>query len=163
MGEKVFKGEAKLSPPWFGYYKKLVQLFKGDDEIEIEFNEFSTIPEVKVFVHNSVKADALSRLLPTTKQYGNVTLKVTVIPSNVGEVSRVTLMKRAFENNPNFSFAVPTDGPASYIVFKGNIAQYFDDNLSDVYGNVTMLYQDLAKEIFGEEDGIHFCTESLPN
>ena len=37
-----------------------------------------------------------------------------------------------------------------------------NDDLSDAHGICSTLYQDLAKEVFGESEGIFFCTEVSP-
>lgn len=49
--------------------------------------------------------------------------------------------------------------PITYIVFKNKVVQFWNDDLSDIYGNRSTLYQDIAKEIFGESSGIFFCTD----
>ena len=48
----------------------------------------------------------------------------------------------------------------TYIIFEKEVVQYFADDLGDLHGINSTLYQDLAKEIFGESSNIHFCTDS---
>lgn len=69
-----------LSAPWCTYYREINELFGNDPEIKIEFDEEE--PEIKMYVRNHEKADALTRLLPVTKAFGWVELKITVIPAN---------------------------------------------------------------------------------
>ena len=69
-----------MSPPWVLYYKKLNALFDGDDDILIIYDEDEM--EVKLYCTDEDKSEALSFLLPNTVSFGNVELKVTVIPSN---------------------------------------------------------------------------------
>ena len=97
-------------------------------------------------------------------EYGNVKLEIQVIPSDkVG--SNEQLYKAAFNGNPVFSNAVDitTEGlpHVSYVIFKPLIAQFYNDNLADAYGNYTGLYQDVAKDLFVEKSGVYYCTESL--
>lgn len=169
MSDTNFKGsyaDAKMSPPWISYWRKLVELFKGDPQVSVAYI-VTTCPEVKVYVDNADKADAIAELLPSVKEFGNVTLKITVIPINVKVVSRVNLFRRAFDGNKNVTLitdatdADPLLSNIHYVVFKGDVVQYYDDNLGDAYGNRNTLYQDLAKDVFGETEGVFFCTEKL--
>ena len=50
--------------------------------------------------------------------------------------------------------------PIHYCVFKKEVAQYWGDNLGDPHGNVSTLYQEIAKDIFGESGGVIFCTDN---
>lgn len=168
MSDTNFKGSddgAKMSPPWISYWRKLVELFKGDPQVTVAYTyTVTTCPEVKVYVDNADKADAIAELLPSVKEFGNVTLKITVIPINVKAVSRVNLFRRAFDGNKNVTLIADADQALSnihYVIFKGDVVQYYDDNLGDAYGNRNTLYQDLAKDVFGETGGVFFCTEKL--
>jgi hypothetical protein len=101
-------------------------------------------------------------LLPEEYEFGNVFLKVEVIPANTA-VTHADLFHIVFENNPIFSYmaAAPDifSNPINYVVFKNEVVQYFNDDISDVNGNCSTLYQEIAKNVFGEEDGIYFCTD----
>ena len=46
-----------------------------------------------------------------------------------------------------------------YVLFKKEVVQYDSDDISDFHGVCSTLYQDLAKEIIGEDEGIYFCTD----
>lgn len=48
-----------------------------------------------------------------------------------------------------------------YVVFKNCVVQFFNDNLNDIYGNISTLYQDIAREIFAdaEWEGVFYCTD----
>lgn len=173
---EIKKVRVGLAPPWSSYCSMLKELFKGDPDVTVVEDITTTIDntegankEVKLLVRGGKKADALSRVLPDHKDFGNVCLKITVVPENDDEkVSRVELFKRAFDGNSNVSSIVdvelPFGGTLHYVVFKGEVVQYYDDNLSDAYGNTNTLYEDVAREIFGDDtakDGIYFCTEQL--
>lgn len=41
------------------------------------------------------------------------------------------------------------------------VVQYFNDDLGDAHGVCSTLYQEIAKDVFGEHEGIFFCT-NLP-
>lgn len=160
-------GNLAIQSPWVIYYKKLNELFRLDEDIQINYdNEECTI---KMYVKDPYKADALSKLLPETKTFGNVTLKINIIPANDG-ISVADMLKIAFRGNPVISYITddeddeePYDGmithDINYFVFQKEVVQIFADNLRDVNGVYSTLYQDIASEIFGEHENIAFCTD----
>ena len=157
----VDNNNVKLSAPWITYFRKLETLFKYDEDVNVKYDESAMI--ISIFVEGQDKADALTQLLPTEVSFGNVVVSIRVIPANA-KMNRVDLLKKAFDNNPIFSYATTIEGvmvnPISYVVFEPKVAQYWDDNLHDPHGLVSTLYEDLAREVFGEEGGICFSTDS---
>lgn len=151
----------KLSPPWVNYYNEIKALFEQDPEIKIQFDEEA--PEVKLYVDNGRKADVLTQLLPTEKAFGNVVMKITVVPADDAP-SKLDLLQDAFYGNPALSYVWSANTPLgvfNYAVFEGKLIQYFNDDISDINGNRTTLYQEIAKDVFGEDIGINFCTEAV--
>lgn len=153
--------KVRLTPPWVEYYYELASLFGKDPEIKISYDESKY--EVKMYVNNHQKADAIATLLPTEKSFGNDKLKITVIPNNEEELNKAELLRVALEGNPNFSYCEMVDtffsNPFYYFVFKNEVVQYYNDDLGDAHGVRSTLYQEIAKEIFGESNGIFFCTD----
>ena len=152
----------KLSPPWNTFVRELEQLFKYDSEVHVVYDEDEQ--EVKLYVDTAGKAQALELLLPKTKEFGNVTLFITVVPAN-GTIPIKTdnLFQTAFKGNGAFSFVKIVHGVFSndliYVVFKNKVVQYFNDDLGDIYGQKSTLYQEIAKNIFAEMEGVCFCTD----
>ena len=147
-----------LSAPWDQYYQELSVLFTEDPEVEIVYN--ADEKEVKLYVDNAVKADALSKLLPAEKEWGGVTLKITVVPSNDPE-SMPSLFAKAFDGNPAFSYVEHVDSAgftSDYIVFAPEVVQYFADNIGDVNGNISTIYEEVARHVFEPPAGVFFCT-----
>ena len=153
----------KLSPPWITYYRELVALFGEDPDIRIEYDEDQN--EVKLFVNGNEKADALTQLLPVEKEFGNVILYITVIPAN-NEMKKIDIYRKAFEGNPVYSYAASVEGimtnSVNYIIFKNQVCQYWTDNLGDINGNKSDLYENIARDVFEDKEGIFFCTD-LPS
>lgn len=152
----------KLSAPWETYYREIKALFGSDPAIKLEYDEENKI--VKMRVDGQEKADALAELLPRVKMFGNVPVRIDIIPSNFQVEKRINTYNKAFEGNPAFAYSKAVDGShgefaASYVVFKKKVIQFFNDDLSDVNGNCTTLYEFIAKDIFGEDSGVFFCTE----
>lgn len=152
-----------LSAPWVEYYHAVEAMFKADPEISVVYDDEGK--ELKLYVDNAVKADSLAKLLPAEKSFGNVALKISVIPSNNEEVG--DLLHNVFADNPYFSRTVRVDGimsnPLTYVVFEPEATQYWVDNLGDINGNRTILYEDLAKEVFEDLRGVFFCSEEIPS
>lgn len=156
------KEKLEMAAPWIEYFSQIQALFENDTEIKIIINYDDNL--VKLYVDNSDKAAAIEKLIPREKVFGNVTARVIVIPANQEEKSRAELIETAFKGNPVFKLAKTITGafnnPISYIVFKKEVVQYPIDNLHDLYGNRNTLYQEIAKEVIGEEEGICFCTDN---
>lgn len=152
----------KLSAPWETYYKQIEALFGSDPKIKTEFDEETKF--IKIYVVGDTKAKAISAIIPSEKKFGNVIVRINVIPANTLFTTQYQRFCNAFEGNPAFAYAKTTDGShgefaANYIVFKKEVVQFFNDDLSDINGNCTTLYEDIAREVFGEDCGVFFCTE----
>ena len=161
-------GDLKLSPPWWIYFRELKELFCHDPDIsKIEFNDDDFC--LKIYVNDARKAEALTDLLPMEKHFGSVVVKTMVIPANI-EMKQVPaeLLKAAFKDNPicedikTIKDAMGRD--ITFVVFKKEVVQYFNDNPYDLYGVKSTLYQDIADRIFVQEGGavghkdVFFCT-----
>ena len=157
------KEVVKLSPPWITYYRELEQLFDGDAEVTVKFDEDRKA--IKLYVNNTDKADALTKLLKPYQEFGNVTVSIEVYPSNMEEKTPIELMEIAFKGNKSLSkIKSVTDvfgNKINYVAFQVKVAQFYDDNLGDINGNKSMLYQDIAEDVFKEHDGIFFCTDRV--
>ena len=156
------KKELKIAPPWIQYVNKLIALFGVDPEVKIEYDNDE--PSVKLLVTHPRIADALTQLLPAEKEFGNVTLKIAVVPANLGS-GRASLFKDAFEGSPALNDIQTVTGafsnPVTYMIFDKKVVQYYNDDLGDLYGNRSTLYEELAKEIFDDTEGVFFCTDVI--
>lgn len=156
--------QLKLSAPWIKYYREIQALFGDDPEIKIVFDEDDLV--LRLLVDNPDKADALSQLLPSEKDFGSIKMFISVVPSNFNLTpTKVSLIKRAFRDNPVYSFTASAEGvftnPIHYVVFANKVVQYFNDDLGDVNGNCSTLYQEIAKDVLGESEGVHYCTDVI--
>ena len=156
----------KLSAPWQTYYKELSLLFEHDDEVRIVYDTDEQV--INIYVDNAVKAEAMAAALPATKQFGSVELEINIIPSN----KRVNMLRASkgmgfvdlFKGNSIVDDVVVIDdimsNPITYVIFKKEVVQYFNDDLGDANGMCTTLYQDIAKRVFEEHEGVFFCTNT---
>ena len=155
----------KLVSPWIDYYEEINALFGQDPDVNVVYDEDAQ--EIKLYVTGQDKAYALDKLMPAEKTFGNVVVKVTIIPANeTVEKTNLDLLKDAFMGNPAFSYAVAANKgffDMSYVVFKNAVVQYHNDDLGDVNGMRSTLYQEIAKDVLGMFDGIYYCTDTPRN
>ena len=148
-----------MSSPWVIYFRQVEALFKEDPDVKVEFdNETNTLT---LRVEGWAKAEAIEKLLPQEKEFGNIIVKVKVIPANTDNVDRLTLFKKAFEGNTAVDDIVKAEvfgNTMNYVIFKKEVVQYYNDDISDFFGVCSTLYQDIAKEVLGEDEGVYFCT-----
>ena len=50
--------------------------------------------------------------------------------------------------------------PITYVIFKKEVVQYYNDSLADAHGMCSTLYQDIASRILDAGEGIFFCTNT---
>ena len=155
----------KLSPPWCEYTEQLKALFGSDPDIRIEMDEEDNI--VRLYVTGQDKADAISQLLPTQKEYGGIRLYISVIPANP-EDTVASLFRKAFDGNPIVSCMITKEvmgGEISYLMFKNRVVQYYNDEMQDPNGNKSTLYHNIANEVFDIEkhNGVFFAVDTPDN
>lgn len=151
------------SAPWITYYRKVDALFKKDDEVLVVFDEENLV--LSLYVDDQAKASALNVLIPMEKVYGNVTLKIKVIPpndkfSNMRMDDALSIASVAFRDNNAVYMVRDVSGILNivYVIFKKDVVQFFDDNLGDIHGNCSTLYEMIARDVF-EDVGIKYCTD----
>ena len=149
-----------LSSPWVNFYRELEALFAKDPEVKVVYDEEKN--DIKLYVDNLAKADALAQLLPVERTFGNITITITVIPTNKEGASKIQLFRTAFEGNGAFNYTASAEGiftnPIHYVVFANEVVQYFNDDLSDAHGVRSTLYQDIAEDVFENHESVYFCT-----
>ena len=159
----------KLSAPWQIYYKELCELFKYDDEVRIVYDTDEQV--INIYVENIAKADAMAAVLPMEKEFGAITVQINVIPANPtfkkAKSMRGTIYEDLFRGNPIVDDIVTIEGvmtnPITYVIFKKEVVQYYNDSLSDAHGMCSTLYQDIAKRVLDAGEGIFFCTNKTTN
>ena len=155
----------QFSAPWIIFSNRVKALFRKDPEVMTEYDDNEKVLTIRV--DNGRKYDAICHLFPLEKTFGNVTVKIQVVPANEDkEVTWADLFKDAFAGNPIFAKAEHMEGDlggCDYVLFKPEVVQYYSDNFFDYYGLTTELYQDLAKEVFDTEswDAVQFCTSMI--
>ena len=155
------KERTNISAPWVEFYREVEAMFNEDPAINTEYDEENLT--IVLRVEGQEKADALTQLLPKWKSFGNVTIRILVLPANDMGDPRIKLFQKAFEGSPAFRYTASADDAgfsADYVVFAKKVVQFFNDDLSDAHGMKTTLYEDIAKDIFEDVAGIFFCTDT---
>ena len=157
------KEDKKLSPPWWTVQKKIKAMFKDDPDIEIKSvskgGDASGVTYVLYLdTPDANKALALKNILKTEYHFGGVSLKIVIRVTNKIDES----LKRSDTTYDNYLDALATT-PAvvdirhvvdmfgtKWIVidFKKEVVQFWNDDLTDYYGNWNGLYTDIATDIF---------------
>lgn len=150
------ESKLELGTPWAIYAGRVMELFAEDPSVMCDYDNDS--PELKLRVDGADKADAISALLPANMEFGNITLKITVVPSNVvpdgGE-----LFRRAFAGNPKFrdvAYGGPM-GDVPYAMFEPKVVQLREDDLSKYAGVVTLTFEELAASVL-DGDEARICS-----
>ena len=162
----------KISPPWITCINEIQAMFDGDPQIACNVT-WTGEPSIVLSTNNPEKAVAIRKLLPEKINYGNVDLEIGVecgkrLP-NLAFASNKELFETAFKGNPAFCYCV---APAqegyryidfTYVVFKKEVVQFFNDNLNDAHGIISTLYQDIADDLFRDLTSVGgqvaYCTE----
>ena len=152
-----------MSAPWYVYYNELCALFKEDSEVHIVYDEMDQI--INIYVENQAKADAMDEVLPKVMTFGSIDLEINVVPANNlnRRKSKGNIFKDLYADNPVCSDIVTVEGvftnPLTYVIFRKEVVQYYNDDLGDAHGICSTLYQDIAKRVFKGQDSIYFCTD----
>lgn len=165
----------KLVAPWDEYYNEMNAFFAEDPDVTILYDEEEK--NIKVLVNDQHKAEALTDLLVSEKDFGSVKLAIEVVPANdiSDEVKRRFKLIRNEENyyaeyesalvrNRAFAYTYTVDNimgfNAVFVVFKKKVIQYYNDNLGDLNGMKSTLAEEIARDIFAVHNGIFFCTDT---
>ena len=158
------ENKTKLYPPQVTYYKELNKFFEGDPEVKVIFDDTEDEIVIKILVDNTDKADALSIILNPSVEFGNVNVAINVIPPNNSQKTTSEIIKTALAKNPAFNELKTVKdvfgNEINYALFSREVAQFFNGNIDDPCGLKTMLYSEIAEDIFKEHNDVLFSTSS---
>ena len=152
--------KTKLSPPWITYVREITKLFEQDKDVKIFFDDDTN--ELTFYVYKYDKAAALSKILPKQKTFGNITVNISITYKG-HEKTAQQLYEAAFENNPAFKYAYTFEtstNPITYVVFKKEVVQYWNDDMSDPHGITSTLFENIARDTLRSDSGTIFSTDS---
>jgi len=152
----------KLSPPWYIYHRKVQAMFGRDPEVHVK--DLAEVEEGKysymILVSNKEKAEAIKAILPQSVKMGNTEIDVAILGPDEDDIvpldkSDVEIYEAAFSGNPIFEkTAVRSYGPfaTGYCIFKKEVIQFWNDDMSDYYGNYNGLASNIAQELFNPSE-----------
>ena len=156
-------GEVSLSSPWITAYKKLNALFDVDPDIDVLYDDEKKT--ITLESTNTFKMMALEKILVPELKFGNITVKIECLVKNGADENISALFKTAFNGNPHFSQVIDAQTPygeQSYVLFKKEVLQFFNDDTSDYYGNWNGLSEDILREVVNENIRVNIGTEVDP-
>ena len=173
----------KVSAPWFEYGRKLKTLFQGEPDIivdmpyrycEDDINKglMTNGYVIDILVRNHNKFLAMDKSLPKEKFFGNVRVRINIYDtenSELKDTSPSELIKVLFKDNPNVDDILELSDFSgtthTFVIFKPEVKQFYNDDISSPNGLWSGLEQDIAKEIFSETNlsFVHFCTSATRN
>ena len=163
----------RLAPPWCTFYKEVYEMFKNDAQVRVRVAYVDDKHDIRLYVDDAMKAAALEKLIGGERDFGGQKIQVSIIPPNStvavsfdtdnGEEGIISLYKEALAGNPAYCYSTKVDSfgfTANYIVFRREVVQFENDDLSDIDGMCSTLYEDIARDIFHPMAGVFFCTDS---
>ena len=157
----------KLSAPWYTYQRQLEALFAKDEDIEVgQLYDLEEGPELWIYIDTEKKYEAFDVLFPKYVEFGNVKLKLVLKYRGPHEAEDLSQrVKDLFEGNERVKEIVDIkDGFGSshtFVCFKPEVIQFFNDDTSDLYGKWSGLAQDIARDVIEADAGVHFTTASV--
>ena len=166
-----------LSSPWNIHFMMVRAFLTGDPELIVS-EDLTEVTEgcynFNIMSSNSVKLEALSKVLRTNITFGNVILRMTFLTTNNAKqlqdcgpvIPTVQDWEDAFTGNKYFDSIISTGKGMfsfTYAVFAHDIIDYYADDLTDLCGNQHKLPAEVVKEICRfVEDGpeISICTQT---
>lgn len=156
-----------LSTPWAEYSRKVTALFDNDpDIIDITMNsDDGKTYDLAIKVSGARKARAIAQILPRDVNFSGVKVITRVLCEEDKNPDIAQTFRDAFDGNSAVKKIAtlndPAGDPVTYISFAPQVVQFFDDNLGSLYGLKSTIYEDIAKEIFYDIDGVFYCTEEV--
>nr|WP_093293253.1 hypothetical protein [Thermoactinomyces sp. DSM 45892] len=153
----------ELSPPWVTYFNEIKYSVGADPSVTVG----PLIPVVDVYliiviVSDNEKAKAIATLLHPTKTFGNVEVLVVVInthgelitplPCPLDAFEIASIFQTALTGNDFFQEVVvqpqlPDEPDAVYPVFKPEVIQFFNDDISNLCNTFTGVAANVFQDV----------------
>lgn len=158
--------EIKLSPPWDGYMHMLASFFKGDGRVIVGACDDKRVGTIEVF--DTKMYCALEQVLNKRIRFGNVVLKIRIVPANGLKAFKNTMtdlaaLKVVLSKNPAFAKFITRKTPVGNMVFcmfKPVVLMFYNDNLASPYKKTTAVYEAAAFHVF-KDCGVSYATEPV--
>lgn len=160
--------DLKLTPPWYTLWRKIYYTLSNDQDLLI--GELENIDnksyKIEITAKKMTTALALRQVINPIFELGNINVKIVIKNPTIGVIpypdnkTEYTLddisllMNAAFKGNILFKGAIlipqsedpkPLSGKI-VVLFSKSIIQFFNDDLSDIYGN----FNDITARVIEE-------------
>ena len=160
-----------IQSPWVTTYNKINALFERDEDLTISplSGDEDGVYTFTISSSNATKLNAIEKLLANNYKFGNVTLNVKfVVEDNGKDGITVADLKNAFTGNSVVSKIETVVNPVgvsqTFVMFGREVIQFYNDDISDFFGNYNGLAEDIARELFNPVDAsISYCTDVVPS
>lgn len=159
----------KLSAPWEIYCRKVQALFSKDPEIAVSgITQRGGTSVMTIQTCNMDKYNALMQVFPTVKCFGYTALQIDIRVPNEDEFKPdlQNLMEDLFDGNEAVDKICvsldPFGNEQTYVMFKPEVMQFFNDNIRDYNGICTTVAENLARDVLEKDaEKVNFCTTRL--
>ncbi len=152
----------QLSPPWYTIQRLVKAMFEGDKEVEVKdlISSNNATYKLVIIVSNNEKAQAIKAIMPAKIPMGNITVECFVCGAEQQDVPAMDkpeadIFRIAFTGNSIFDRIETKDFSMGgnpnikpYCIFKKVVIQFWNDDLSDFYGNYNGLPTEIADQLF---------------
>ena len=159
----------KLSAPWEIYCRKLQALFSKDPEIVV--SDIAQRGGARVMIIQTCNVDkynALKQVFPSVKYFGDAALQIDIRMPNEDEfkLDPQNLMEDLFDGNEAVDKVCvsldPFGNEQTYVMFRPEVMQFFNDNIRDYNGICTTVAENLARDVLEKDaEQVNFCTTRL--
>lgn len=157
-----------LQSPWVTLYNKIYFMFNNDEDLDISnLIESDGNYSMTIASNNTTKLKAIEKILKHEFPMGNITFKINfVYGENESDNITISDIKNAFNGNTVISTIktamTPAQDELTFVLFNREVVQFYNDDISDFYGNYNGLAEDIAREIFNTQFDINYCTDIIP-
>lgn len=161
-----------MQSPWVTTYGKIRSLFQNDPDLKISnlSGDHEGVYTFAITSANVTKLTAIEKILKNEFVFGNVTLQVKFIYDDSEDDEKITAndFKNAFNGNSIVRDVKTVKNPfgdeQTFVMFGKDVIQFYNDDLTDLYGNFNGLSEDIAREVFNKTDAsINYMTDVVPS
>lgn len=176
--EELIPYRLQLSPPWTTYWREIQGLFLNDPQITVkELEKAEDGYSFNIYVDDQAKYEALAAILKPVKEFGNVKVTIQIIPADASlkapEIAPsvedyLEFFATAFKDTGRVVgtqiVTTPTGTKIGYVITDAGIYQFFNDDLTTLYGWKTMTIEDMFRDVFSYDLGssvIYYSSEII--
>lgn len=170
--------KVRLSPPWYTLHHKIVNTIGADPTVHVlPLRDEGAKKYIDIVVTDPEELYPLACLVKPQHDMGNITVFVQVLDAS-GKVIKCEwptgckppdclymVVTKGFKNNPLFVEAIEAGSSLVWAVIKKVVIQFWNDDLSDYYGNFNGVAENVFKEVTQEtypgDVTLAFTTENV--